>query len=315
MLSEGLIRMWEDRTGQQGLIPYSSRQAGVFKKLKETGRYDLAELKHIAECWGDYLEAVVVEEPPYDDRELSDLENFRRRVAENVSFFRDEVERGSGRDEIANQRLSEWQQTARILEGKAEHTISDPLRSIIQRHLWHLCWHDEFVRLIMAQQFEAKLLQGYSVQVTFNRTSWHAGETALSDINWESTFRRIRDMRQEGQLFPLRMPEFNVTENGIELLRPLTPEQYSDIYLRHNMPEMLRVLDQMGDEIWSPPPPPLGDSICRECAGHFDRQKPTQVYCGERCRKRAKNRRWREKDPERARQCQAKYWSSYGDIT
>ena len=51
LLADGLIRRWTDRVGRQGFIPYSSRQAGVFKKLKETGRYDTAELQHIAECW------------------------------------------------------------------------------------------------------------------------------------------------------------------------------------------------------------------------------------------------------------------------
>jgi hypothetical protein len=121
-------------------------------------------------------------------------------------------------------------------------------------------------------------------------------------------------MRREGRLFPLRMPEFNVTEKGVELLRPLTPEQYAELYTRHRMDEMFRVMEEMGSEIWSPSVPPLGDSICQECAGHFDRQMITQIYCGERCRKRAKNRRWRERDPERARQCQAHYWKGYSDF-
>jgi hypothetical protein len=166
----------------------------------------------------------------------------------------------------------------------------------------------------MAKEFEAQILRGYSVEVTFNSTSWHGGETTLSDISWGSTFRRVKEMRREGHRFPLRMPEFDVTEKGIGLLQPLTPEQYSEMYSRHNMQEMVRVLGEMGSEIWSPAPLPLGDSACPECAATFDRGRPTQIYCSERCRKRAKNRRWREKDPERARQCQARYWKSYCDI-
>ena len=324
MVAEGLVRVWTDAGGVEGFIPYSTRQAGVFKKLKEMGRYDLAELQHIAECWGEYLEAVVIDEPPYDDRNIPDLEHLRRRVAENVAYFEEEIAHGPERSyleprqalhqfELGKQRLSEWERTARILAGKSDQTLSDALRKAVQRHVWHLRWQDEFVRLTMAQQFETQILQGYSVQVTFNAMSCLDGEMTLSDINWRSTFRRIRDMRREGRVFPLRMPEFNITENGVELLQQLTPDQYAELYGRHRMEEMFRVLDEMGSEIWSPPAPPLGDSICSECTGHFDRQISTQIYCGERCRKRAKNRRWRERDPERARQCQARYWKGYGD--
>ncbi len=325
MLAEGLIQTWKDAAGQQGFIIYSPHQAGVFKKLKEVGRYELEELQHIAECWGDYLGTVIIDEPPYDSHDVSDFEHFRRRATEIISSLEEDVARGPSRSyldadhalqqfELIKQRLSEWRHTATILAGKTEETLSDRLRSAIQRQLWHLRWVEEFVRISMAQQFEAQILEGYSVEVTFNATSWHDGETALSDISWSSTFRRVKEMRREGHRLPLRMPDFNVTEKGIELLRPLTPEQYSAMYSRHNMQEMVHVLNEMGSEIWSPAPLPIGDSTCAECAATFYRGRPTQIYCSERCRRRAKNRRWRERDPERARQCQARYWKSYCDI-
>jgi hypothetical protein len=313
MLVDGLIRQWRGKVGQQGFIPYSPRQAGIFKTLKATGRYALSELQHIAECWADYLDAVVISEPPYDDRSISDFEHFSRRVAENVSFFEEELKRGSERDELAARRLAEWQRAARLIAAKAERDLSDPLRHALQRQLWHLRWQDEFVRLIMAQKFENQLLQGYSVEVTFDGMSWRGGETTFSDINWESTFRRVREVRSEGQRFPLRLPDFNVTEKGVQLLKNLTPKQYSDLYLFCRMDKMFRVLEEMGSEIWVPAPPALGESICPECNEYFDRQRTTQIYCAERCRNRAKRRRWREKDPERARQCQARYWRSYGE--
>src|SRR5689334_12174238 len=37
MLTEGLIRQWHDKPGREGFIPYTTRQAGVLKTLKETG--------------------------------------------------------------------------------------------------------------------------------------------------------------------------------------------------------------------------------------------------------------------------------------
>jgi hypothetical protein len=311
ILAEGLVRQWEDREGNRGFIPYSPRQVGIFRTLKQTGRYGLAELQHIAECWGDYLEAVVMDEPPYDDRSVSDFENFSRRVEENVAFFQDEVERSTRDDENANERLEQWSRTATVLKGKSDETIGDRLRSAIARELWQQRWNDEFVRLIMAQKFEAQITSGCSVEVTFNGSSWNQGTTQLSDINWKSTFLRLRDVRKEGKQFPLRLPEFTVTETGIQHLARITPEQYSDLYARYRLEDMYRVLGEMGKEVWSPAPAPLGDAVCPECREHFDRKNPTRVYCGEPCRSRARHKRWREKDPERARQAQARYWKSY----
>lgn len=311
LLAEGLVREWQDRDGNRGFIIYSPRQVGVFRTLKQTGLYELAELQHMAECWGDYLEAVVMNEPPYDDRSVSEFENFSRRVADNVSFFQDEVERCTGDDENANQRLEEWSRMARTLAGKSEETIGDRLRSAIARELWQQRWNDEFVRLIMAQKFETQITSGYSVEITFNGSCWNQGTTNLTDINWKSTFLRLRDVRREGKQFPLRLPEFTVTETGIHQLQRVTPEEYSDLYARYRVEDMYRVLDEMGKEIWSPTPAPLGDAVCPECREHFDRKNPTRIYCGEPCRNRVRNRRWREKDPERARQAQARYWKSY----
>jgi hypothetical protein len=251
-----------------------------------------------------------MDEPPYDDRSVSDFENFSRRVEENIAFFKDEVERSTGDDENANERLEQWSRTAAALKGKSDKTIGDRLRSAIARELWQQRWNDEFVRLVMAQKFEAQITTGCSVEVTFNGSSWNQG-TQLSDINWKSTFLKLRDVRKEGKHFPLRLPEFTVTETGIQHLVRITPEQYSDLYARYRLEDMYRVLDEMGKEVWSPAPAPLGDAICPECREHFDRKNPTRVYCGEPCRSRARHKRWREKDPERARQAQARYWKSY----
>ena len=59
-----------------------------------TADQNIAYQQNLSECWGEYLEAVVINEPPYDDRSISDLDHFSRRVAENVSFFEEEFARG-----------------------------------------------------------------------------------------------------------------------------------------------------------------------------------------------------------------------------
>jgi hypothetical protein len=43
------------------------------------------------------------------------------------------------------------------------------------------------------------------------------------------------------------------------------------------------------------------------------RKVAARVYCTDACRARAKSQRYRDRDPERARLNQARYWSGYGE--
>lgn len=311
LLANGLVAVWCSKSGKPGFIPYSTRQAGVFQHLKAAGRYQILELQYIAEQWRDYLEAVVMDEPPYDDRDGDDLEHFRRRVQENVEFFRDQSTR-SEQDDLACEKLAEWQATAQRVAGKTETDLSPALRQAIQQSLWRLRWNEEFVRLLMAQQFEGQLLQGFGPEVVFYGMSWVGCDPLFGDVDWRGTFRRLRETRASGRAFPLHMPEFNITERGLELTGKCTPDQYRTLYDKYRLDEMQQILEALGDDVWCPPPLPLGDVVCAECKRAFWRDNPAKLYCSEKCRKRAKNRRWRESDPERARQAQARYWSSYG---
>ncbi len=165
----------------------------------------------------------------------------------------------------------------------------------------------------MADQFEAALVQGYSPEISFGRTSWRPGGVELLDINWKSSLQRFKSARSQGKSFPLRTPEFNLTERGVELLVRPNPEQYGDLHARYRLGELYGLLAEMGADLWEPSPLLANYTVCMECGTPFERAAPKKVYCSERCRKKAKNRRCRERDPERARQWQAKYWKSYGE--
>ena len=297
LLTEKLVTKWPSKSGKQGFIPYSPRQIGVFQKLKATGRYELGELQHIAEHWGDYLEAVVIDEPPYDNRDGDELEHFRRRVQENLEFLREQSEPGGGPDGVARESFPNGGAVSERIAGKTQSDLPLSLKRAVQRSLWRLRWNEEFVRLLMAHQFEGQLLQGYGLEVSFYEMSWTGRDPTFGDVDWHGTFRRVRETRASGRKFPLRMPEFNVTERGLELIAKCTPDQYRTLYEKYHLEEMLQILEQMGKDLWSPPAPPLGDVVCAECNQPFWRDNSMKVYCTEKCRKRAKNRRWRESNP------------------
>ena len=47
MISEGLLRRWTSPAGKEGFLIYTEKQALVAKKLHDSGRYPIEELRHI----------------------------------------------------------------------------------------------------------------------------------------------------------------------------------------------------------------------------------------------------------------------------
>src|SRR6266496_1963904 len=113
--------------------------------------------------------------------------------------------------------------------------LSPKLREAIHRQLFRLRSVDEYVRVIMAQQFEAVISRGYSPEVTFDAFSYQGAEVTFSRLNWDSTLRAFRETRKEGKSFPLRTPAFNVSERGIELLSKPSPEQYAQLHKEYSL--------------------------------------------------------------------------------
>lgn len=54
------------------------------------------------------------------------------------------------------------------------------------------------------------------------------------------------------------------------------------------------------------------DRLCRECWLPFE-GRPEKKYCSERCRGKAKAKRWREKNPDKKREAERRYLNSIFD--
>ena len=320
MIGEALLRKRTNSAGDCGYILYTPYQAEVLKKLKGTGRYDQEELHHTMNDWDDYLEAIVMEEPSYDDESIPDYQHFVRRAREMRELF--EEDEGRPRPDIiapeqwlvqqadAQKKLKMWRKVCGIVESTAEEDLSSNFRSSVHRQLFHLRWWDEFVRVNMAKRFETAITQGYSTDVTFSGWSSQGDEFTLENINWASSIRMYQQTRREGKTFPLRTPDFNVTARGLEFLTTPSPDRYAELYSSYRLNDLTAALAEVGPDLWSIQQPSTGDSLCPECTKPFERTSPKRVYCSERCQKRAKSRRWRQSDPERARSAQARYWKT-----
>ena len=171
---------------------------------------------------------------------------------------------------------------------------------------------DTFPKLLVrnADKFRGAILQGFSPEVFFRSYSQDTHGFTFDRIHWKTTLQRVKQLRSIGKCFPLRTPDFDLTEAGMTLHNQLAPEAYTNIYERYQLGKLAKAVEEMGGDLWNPREDPPDRPTCAECGNPFARGLAKQ-YCSAKCRSRAKQRRYRERDPERARLNQARYWRSY----
>lgn len=324
MISNGLLKRWPGQNGSQNFTLYSEKQAEVVKQLLSNPRYGNEEVRHIVDEWNTFLEQIVMTEPPYEDMNISDYEHFRRRSNEMVEIFETKADfsdaQGNplGQDRLAQtlkneqQKLSEWRFIRDFVHEHSEEELSPEYDQAWRKRLFQLRFVDEFVRIQTAHQFVRQIEMGYSPEVEFDGFETRGEEVVFTNLNWQFTLGRLRASRMEGSKFPLRTPDFNLTERGLELTGKPSPGQYQQLFSNYRLNDLFTRLEALGNDLWNPAVS-IGSVKCPECDQSFVRVVASKVYCSDACRNRAKSRRYRQRDPERARLIQARYWNTaYG---
>jgi len=318
---DGLLRKWPGPNGATNFTLYSEKQAQIIKSLFSNPRFSKEEVVHIADEWNSYLE-MVREEPAYDDMNVGEYEHFRRRAGEMVEVFQGKSEYSDaagnplGEERLAEildeqrEKLAQWELIRGLVDGRAETELPEGFQKAWKKILFRLRFVDEVIRLQEAQRMVVQLELGYSPEVKFDGWSQRGAELTLTHLNWRSTLVQWRRSRIEGARFPLRTPDFNLTERGLELLGTPSPAQYESLFTRYRLEDLFRELKRMRSDLWEPTVA-TGTVACPQCGTSFVRKVPSKVYCTDACRTRAKSQRYRDRDPERARLNQARYWSSY----
>jgi hypothetical protein len=320
---DGLLRKWPGPNGGNNFTLYSEKQAQVLKGLLSIPRLSKDEVAHIADEWNSYLE-MVREEPSYDDMDTSDYLHFRRRANEMVEVLQGKAEYSEdqgnalGEERLAQiqneqrEKLAQWELIRDFVDGRAETELPEGFQKTWRKLLFRLRFVDEVIRLESAQRMVVQLEQGYSPEVEFDGWSQRGAELTLTHLNWRSTLLQWRRSRIEGNRFPLRTPDFNLTEQGLELVGKPSPSEYQALFTRYRLGDLFCELERMGDDLWKPALP-IGTVTCPHCGTNFVRKVASKVYCTDSCRARAKSQRYRDRDPERARLNQARYWIACGD--
>ncbi|HEY1937455.1 MAG TPA: hypothetical protein VGJ33_05950 [Candidatus Angelobacter sp.] len=316
LVQEGYIRKWPVDGGSYGFTLYSVEEFKFLKRLRDFKRYDDEELKYIAMLAQRDIDGTI-EILPYDKLDESDLVSFRVRLIDLIAEEEHHIKwRTENNLDITEhqERLHNWQKWQSAVTEKEDTDLSERQRHKISRFLFQLRLIDEFVRIDNSKRFQSLVLQGYSPEVFFK--SWEqqfGGEATFGKIDWHSTLETFKYSRAQGRRFPLRTPDFYLTENGIHFSQYLSPAAYLRIYDRYDLSELFPLIEQLGRDLWYPTVLRTDEAQCAGCGNSFRRTLSTKQYCSDKCRNRARGRRWRARDPERARMAQARYWRSYGE--
>jgi hypothetical protein len=221
------------------------------------------------------------------------------------------AEERSKRSDGFKEELRKWDRVAQRLDSWNPAALTKEMSRYIARLLFRMRWTDEWIRIGNAERFRTAIVEGYSPEVFFRSHSQGANGFTFDHIDWTITLDAFSQTRSDGKIFPLRTPGFDLVERGMILHKPLPPDGYAELYKRYQIGEMGRVMDELGSNLWNPPKRPGSTDVCPECGNSFARTLAAKRYCSGKCRSRAKQRRYRERDPERARLSQARYWKSY----
>jgi hypothetical protein len=320
MLNEGMLRRFKVPSGEEGFILYTERMAVVGKKLWDSRRYTIEELRHVFDDWYVHLEIISTEHLAYDSYEVDDYDHFRRRATEmieisehrlsnltenNPSWTPDEMEH---RKLEAEKNVFQWRRIHDLVSNCADAALAPATQKFWRKKLFQLRWLDEWCRIMQVREFETQILQGYSPEVAFSGSRWQNGETTLTHLSWSRTLDCFKETINEGKAFPLRTPDFNVTPSGITFLRNPSPAEYHALFEKVNLDQLFAELERRGPDYWICDLQASGRGKCAECEAIFERTTSSRKYCSDRCSSRAKSRRWQESNPERAREAQAKYY-------
>jgi hypothetical protein len=325
LLNKGMLKGFPTHRGGTGFLLYTPEQVKTLKALRATARYSDEELRYIMEMWNAEIECTL-EVVPYDDPEVSDYDHLRGKLAEYIGETKRQIEyvenhskssdeeRGRALEHFKSE-LEKSEKATRRLDSWNPDALTGEMNTHIGRSLFRLRWGDEWVRIENAQQFQTKVIEGYGPEVFFSAWSHSSAGVTFERIDWRTTLEAFQRTRSQGRVFPLRTPDFDLVDRGMILRQPMILDAYADLCNKYRIDELRKIICKMGPDLWTPPLKSIASASCVECGSSFTRNLSTKQYCSDKCRSRAKQRRYRERDPERARLSQVRYWTSYLEPT
>jgi hypothetical protein len=278
---------------EDGAPLYAPSRIGLLAQLQRQ-RWEAAELSLVAstEEWtiDNFLTG---DETPYLD---DDLDTLIRYFSEQI----DSIEHSSGDDpQEREKRLSKARRELELMQGLKKSGIPDHRKQIIEKAAFRARALEEFLRLWLLEMDRAKVVAGFSPFVVCDGTKWSQEEGFRGEVNWRYTIEAAMAHADDGVEPPIRVPDLLLRGDHVIPARTLRPADYARLWKERDLEGYLKCWAELHDE-----------RRCLNCFTPLPEPVERKRFCGDKCRNAAKQRRFRERNPESIEQIQKRYWES-----
>jgi hypothetical protein len=281
-----------------GVPLYIPSRIGEFMKLRRAG-YSSVELALFARFEEQIIEYVLAAD------DLAYLNDDLDLLIRSSQLFLQAVEDSVLRDAAGNPvdrsaEINEARKHLPFFQRLKRDGIPVALRPKIARHAFRVRAFEDVTRVMMLNQDRSCWKAGYSPWVAFRNKGWNMEEGfKAGEIIWDITVRQgLAFDLPEG--VPTRLPGFDLLDGEVRVTRTMQPSEYEAQWRHFKLDDYLHALASA-----------KGSPRCLNCLKPL-KAGPTQKkkFCGERCRNIAKQRRFRERNPEAAAAIRRRYIES-----
>jgi hypothetical protein len=288
-----------DPRADTGVPLYVPSRIGLFLKLEREG-FGADELRVAAASEEALIDFVLTEDDlAYVDDDLECLILFAQSRIDALSHGGRTID-GKNVD-VSDELALEHRALERFksLRGK---TLTEDGRERITKFAFRARAFNEFTRVMLLNQDRSKLEAGYSPSVVFTSERYSTGESGFigDGILWEPTIQAAMSHFDGHEQPPIRVPGFVLRGPNVTTSTTLPPQDYRTRWEQHRVDEYLRTWARLH-----------GERRCLHCLQFLPAKADAgRMYCTEKCRNAARQRRFRQQNPGAADRARKRYWDS-----
>jgi hypothetical protein len=198
-------------------------------------------------------------------------------------------------------KMTALRRQVRILEDYRANGVPEAKQRIVAKIAFRLRAFNDALRVQLIEDDRIRIRAGYSHFIHFSSMSWSLSDGfKAGPIMWTPTIHAGAALADNADVPPIRVPGFILRAEQITSLRTLHPTEYQQLWHDHDLDGYLHSLAQI-----------RGERRCPNCLVSLSADDVgRKLFCSERCRNTAKQRRYRERNPDAVKLAQQRYRQS-----